>query len=961
MNQETQINPNRRINLLIKWVISCLVFYLLPFLTLYYGLDVYWSSVERASLKRHQSVLDNLLFNIKAKENPLTYIYNEIIKIGYQASQLDVKNVKNYLVRRIKKLEKRFSGIIRFTVCDAEGNIIKEVTNTDFPKFIVKKFYNIATNSKSKEEMVEKFNKDIKYYRQFIGSEVTHSFLNLYSRGFGRVSIKEKDRYFGYFLVAGKFGIMAHLTETSDFMLSSLRDFVGKVRKLLEKKNINLGVFDIRNDISNVNDELLKALSIYQQTNQRSILLESNLFSIETVHKIGRLWLSIPRSKIKNYNSLRIFTVFFGLVLVCLLSLYSYHVMVCGVKFVFPIRLRLMLLFLFAAGLPLLVVLLTGYDYLDQKTDITIRQAFEDLEKILYAFDSRFSLMCSKLEEMLVRRIKMFNFSTEKDQQIVKAYFTKFEKKYEPTEIIIFKPNGNVAWDTKKDLSDKGSRGRKILGTIAVEILAYLNGEESNQATDIAISFIESMTGVKSPGSEIAKNLGRIFEFGLGKEISWSFVYPIQDNHGKYSHLVVINWRKKNLEKLHVLRESITMPKYYPGLRIFGVENDENQAFIPRHVKYKNYFTSLIKELSIKQTSVYKQISLPNGKFLSVGIKPKELATCSIVGILPLEPILKNIYLLRNILITFVIVVFSLAVYLGFVLSERFLNPISDLTTAVNAIEKRNFKLRIPFHEEDELGLLAKTFNRVMEGLSDLEVARIVQESLVPSQEVKNNLFKVYGTISFASELGGDYFDLIKLPDERILVIVGDVSGHGVPAALVMAMAKVIVEREIELKNYQPDTILKAMHDVFFNTLKRKKMMTCFICLLDAVNQSISFSNAGHNFPIHFSTNSKPEFLEANAFPLGSIKKNNFMLITKSLQNNDFILLYTDGLVEARMKNGDNVGYERILDEIPKFLISNNDLKDVCNQIFAWHRQLTQSPIQDDDITVVIISCYRNV
>ena len=355
----------------------------------------------------------------------------------------------------------------------------------------------------------------------------------------------------------------------------------------------------------------------------------------------------------------------------------------------------------------------------------------------------------------------------------------------------------------------------------------------------------------------------------------------------------------------------------------------------------------------MRQSTTIGRLGGRKHDWLITGIKPKTMTTFYLVALASDAPIRAEIGKMRNQLWGFAAVAALISVFLGVILSQRFLVPIRDLAQGVEAIQVREFKHRVPFTEGDELGDLARTFNSVMEGLSDLEVARIVQESLFPSGKLIAGAFEVYGTSRSSSELGGDYFDLQQLHDGRVLVLIGDVSGHGVPSALVMAMAKALVERESET-NPHPVNLLEVVHRILFRTLKRKRMMTCFLALLDPPNRLLTYSNAGHNFPILYRDGEEPRFLENKSFPLGSVKRNRFTPDDLILQPGDRLLLYTDGLVEAKM--GDEmIGYNRMSKVVRQFL--HDDAQASCEAVVNWHIGLTGDGPQEDDITLVLLSC----
>jgi len=420
--------------------------------------------------------------------------------------------------------------------------------------------------------------------------------------------------------------------------------------------------------------------------------------------------------------------------------------------------------------------------------------------------------------------------------------------------------------------------------------------------------------------------------------------------------MVVSYWRKNDLEQLYISKNLLTEQRNMPGIRLYAI-SPENDWKCPKNFRYAPYILSFIRNLQLKQATTIGRLSFGGVNYLVTGIKPKELADSFLIGLISDASINREIQAIRIGLWFFTATSLIISLFLGVILSQRFLTPIRELSRGVEAIQKREFDHRLPSGGLDELGELARTFNRVMEGLSDLEVGKIVQESLFPKEEVKSGEYRIFGRTMTASELGGDYFDILPLPDGKILFLIGDVSGHGVPAALVMAMAKALVERECEV-DPQPVKVLSMLHEILLKILKRRKMMTCFMGMLDTKENVLHTSNAGHNFPYFFPGSGAAPFpIESHSKPLGSWKVNVFKAFSFSFNLGDCLMMYTDGLVEAKTRDG-VIGYERMVADIRPLL--SPDPRESCERIFDYYRKVVLGT-QEDDITVLILTRQANV
>ncbi|NLI79093.1 MAG: SpoIIE family protein phosphatase [Candidatus Riflebacteria bacterium] len=934
----------------LKWALTCLVFYALPFLLISYGLDARWNIQEEESIERAFGGLDAVLLALRKREDTGEYIQNQIMTLANQAGK--ASDPFGILRRGFRELKQRFPGVLRVTICDGEGKMLSEMTDGNPPRMVVRRFFETVTSGTIHREVRERFASKVGLFKSFIGNEISPDHIDAMRQGFRRCSFYETDRYFLYDCRPGRFGILVHATEVPGWGVLGMQDQCRRFNTLRSGFGVEVGLHDIATR-ETVVGPLAIALGAYQRTNRQHIQAADQLFTVMPFLTTARLWARRPRADALDLSRTRQAFTFAGIAVFALLTIFSHSVMVGGRPFPISIRWRLVVLFGFASGLPLAVVILAGWDYLNQKYNTRVRQSHDEMERLLLAFDARFPQMRGKLEVTFVRELKACRFDTEAQMRRTVRVLNRFRERFLAGDLIMYDSRGGVSWDAEKKTSIKGDRGRKMMGSIAGQILANLNRESYQGKADAGVMFVESFTGGESPISHMTRNLGRVFDFTLAGASTWTFINPLMDRDGRSTHMVMANWRKQALEQLYLQRELITAQKAMPGVRLVSV-GEKADDWTPAGFPYKTQLRRFHRDLALRQSTTIGRVRAGNIRFLVTGVKPKEMGFQLLMAMLPDTAIKEEIATMQRQLWLFTFLSAGISVFLGFILSQRFLTPIGHLSDGVTAIQKRAFQHRVPLGEPDELGELAATFNRVMEGLSDLEVGRIVQESLFPSQEVRAGSFRIFGTTTSASELGGDYYDLQVLPDGRMLVLIGDVSGHGVPAALVMAMAKALVERECEI-DATPDVLLANVHRVFYRTLKRRRMMTCFLGLLEPVTRVFSYANAGHNFPYLFRAGERARFFENKALPLGSMKKNQFQTDRETMQPGDRILLYTDGLVEAKVRGGEAIGYTRMVDGVTPLL--DDDPQASCRRILTWHVGLTGGGPQEDDITIVLVTC----
>ena len=329
------------------------------------------------------------------------------------------------------------------------------------------------------------------------------------------------------------------------------------------------------------------------------------------------------------------------------------------------------------------------------------------------------------------------------------------------------------------------------------------------------------------------------------------------------------------------------------------------------------------------------------------------LADFALVANTSLEPLKQQIRLKWFYLLLLATALFIVATLLGFTLSTQFLTPIENLTEGVKAIEKRQFDLKIPVLSRDELGQLSTLLNSVLEGMKDLQVASIVQTSLFPAEPLFEKGIEIFGHSRAMTDIGGDYFDFFVADENRIIGLVGDVSGHGVSAALIMGMAKYAFTTSEAARRPLTDT-LSAFNLFLLSNIKRKKMMTMFLYSINTETYELEYANAGHNPPFHLSAGRNEICsIEMDSFPLGIRAKSKYRAASFTLAAGDKVLMYTDGLIETNTVRQEQIGY----DLSRKWFTQTGDLpaKESVETMFARFDLETGHLPPEDDISMIVI------
>lgn len=297
------------------------------------------------------------------------------------------------------------------------------------------------------------------------------------------------------------------------------------------------------------------------------------------------------------------------------------------------------------------------------------------------------------------------------------------------------------------------------------------------------------------------------------------------------------------------------------------------------------------------------------------------------------------------------------AVAAGQLLTGLILVPVADLEQGIEHIRRRRSGVEVPCRREDEFGELARVFNRTLSELKELELARVVQTSLLPSQIPQLPGYSLAAVNLSATDLSGDYYDLLPLPGGELLTVIGDVTGHGASAALAMAMAKATVVYRLADGERLPHPILESLNEVFFRELRsQRKFMTLLAAQFSPTDHTLRMENAGHNYPIFFSAaTGQIEQLMMVGLPLGVRRKGNRDSLERVFAPGDAVVFYTDGFTECVMPDESQFGDDAFEKLVVSAMRPGRSAKEILEELLTeLHRVRRPGPL-NDDITLVIL------
>ncbi|MDQ6787879.1 MAG: SpoIIE family protein phosphatase [Acidobacteriota bacterium] len=234
----------------------------------------------------------------------------------------------------------------------------------------------------------------------------------------------------------------------------------------------------------------------------------------------------------------------------------------------------------------------------------------------------------------------------------------------------------------------------------------------------------------------------------------------------------------------------------------------------------------------------------------------------------------------------------------------------------------------------------------------ELELATEIQQRFQPSSPPIMDDYEFQGISFSCYEIGGDYYDFIAQPDGKMLIALGDVSGKGTAAALLMSSLHASIHAQVSAKMPLAQTIKAVNHYLAENT-PANRFITLFIAELDPQTGVINYINAGHNPPLIGHIDETVEQLESGGFPLGIMPMAEYEAGQTHLEPGEVLVIYSDGVSEANNIKGDEFGMERLTEVIKKNLqASAAGMRDKVESALS---AFTQTAPANDDITLVIV------
>ena len=323
----------------------------------------------------------------------------------------------------------------------------------------------------------------------------------------------------------------------------------------------------------------------------------------------------------------------------------------------------------------------------------------------------------------------------------------------------------------------------------------------------------------------------------------------------------------------------------------------------------------------------------------------------------------------------FIIIVIGVY-FISKVFADRVVQPLQILQKDVQMISEGNLEHRAKIIQDDEIGELANAFNNMSASLqeyiknlssvmaekerigAELNVATQIQADMLPSifpAFPEREEFDIYATMQPAKEVGGDFYDFFLIDDDHLAVVIADVSGKGVPAALFMVIAKTLLKNRAQMGD-SPAKVLEVVNNQLCENNKAEMFVTVWFGVMQISTGKVVAANAGHEKPIIRKADGEFEiFKDKHGFVMGGMEGMKYKEYEFEIEKGGCLFVYTDGVPEATSSDSELFGMERLVQVLNEE--KDAPLPDILKSVKGSIDKFVKDAPQFDDITMLAL--YR--
>lgn len=612
------------------------------------------------------------------------------------------------------------------------------------------------------------------------------------------------------------------------------------------------------------------------------------------------LFLAVPSPSATSRSPLLFWWGFIATV--CLVSA---RIIANGPDMLGPITRLSVLLFVVAAAVPTACAALAGFRVLSDRREVLRSEVQRAQVDALRLFDERFEDHLDRFRRRLVRLTSQPSFydlghTRAAAPFIAQPFSGHLDLLASDSRTIARVPDTDTAFTPLLPVIQ-----RMALEVLAPDLIAT-PGVRIDAATDRMIR--EGQFGFTA----LAIRPRRLNQMNTGTSRPM-FYWDHPRTEGQDAAFAVFVFDRENLMRDYAATRILESGALWgTKIRIGAHHLDRTEAF-PGNATAWRKLTPAVNRSRVLNKPVFGKVRFGSRDWWYTAVAGTNIDRYSFIALYPDDKIEAALGELRAKAYAGMAVMIFLAAGLGALLSRRLTRPVSALAEGVSNLQRKEFNRLVRIDGQDELARLSSAFNGMMAELKDLDVARAVQGSLLPASYPAPDGYSIHGSCLFAGDLGGDCLDCRPLPDGRILLLIGDVSGHGAASALLMAFIKATVTlwsrsgvSDLPLLANRIDALLRSFPGP-------RRFLAFFGCLFDPAMHTIEWLSGGHPYPLLVRLAGSARFVGAPGYPLGIRRRPQASPAgTLEFEPGDTLFFYTDGFVEALDRTGVPVGYDRM-------------------------------------------------
>lgn len=319
------------------------------------------------------------------------------------------------------------------------------------------------------------------------------------------------------------------------------------------------------------------------------------------------------------------------------------------------------------------------------------------------------------------------------------------------------------------------------------------------------------------------------------------------------------------------------------------------------------------------------------------------------------------------------IIVFAIMFAVTYMLMRSsVLNNLTSVCNSLQNISEGDLDAKVKINESDEFISLSNSINTTVDALKgyidqanarideELEYARSIQTSALSHTFPQSDLFEIYADSRSAKEVGGDFYDFLRLNQDEFVFSIADVSGKSIPGALFMMRSKSTLRSYTE-RNLKMNEVFTLSNERLCEGNEAGMFVTAWQGKINLKTGEIEYANAGHNPPIIKKKNGEISYLKGKAgFVLAGMDGIQYKAQNAKLEPGDIIYLYTDGVVESHNKESEMYGEERLANLIAK-IKDDDSMKFLCESVYEDVHLFENGADQFDDITMLALKYKGNI